>query len=125
MREAVVVAHEGPGGEQRLVAYMVCAPEAGSNGLDGSELAGALRAHISAHLPDYMVPSAFVRLGTALSVVLFGVAYFVQLEYGKSGLTRNAQRLHRLAYVSLLGPLAAFLIGLRFSYAAIASAVGG
>nr|WP_208758116.1 non-ribosomal peptide synthetase [Bradyrhizobium zhanjiangense] len=62
VREAVVVAHEGPGGEQRLVAYVVCAPEAASNGLEGSELAGALRAHISAHLPEYMVPSAFVRL---------------------------------------------------------------
>ncbi|MBH5403202.1 AMP-binding protein, partial [Bradyrhizobium sp. CNPSo 4010] len=62
VREAVVVAHEGPGGEQRLVAYVVCAPEAASNGLDGSELAGALRAHLSAHLPEYMVPSAFVRL---------------------------------------------------------------
>ncbi|WFU85657.1 non-ribosomal peptide synthase/polyketide synthase [Bradyrhizobium sp. CIAT3101] len=62
VREAVVVAHEGPGGEQRLVGYVVCAPEAASNGLDGSELAGALRAHISAHLPDYMVPAAFVRL---------------------------------------------------------------
>ncbi|UEM17728.1 hypothetical protein J4G43_042760 [Bradyrhizobium barranii subsp. barranii] len=42
VREAVVVAHEGPGGEQRLVAYVVCAPEAASNGLDGSELAGAV-----------------------------------------------------------------------------------
>ncbi|MEX4005591.1 non-ribosomal peptide synthetase module, partial [Paraburkholderia sp. EG285A] len=48
--------------EKRLVAYVVCAPEAASNGLDGSELAGALRAHISAQLPDYMVPSAFMRL---------------------------------------------------------------
>ncbi|MCK1736552.1 amino acid adenylation domain-containing protein, partial [Bradyrhizobium sp. 138] len=62
VREAVVVAHEGPGGEQRLVAYVVCAPEAASNGLEGSELVGALRAHLSAHLPEYMVPSAFVRL---------------------------------------------------------------
>ncbi|WP_373568275.1 amino acid adenylation domain-containing protein [Bradyrhizobium cajani] len=61
VREAVVVAHEGPGGEQRLVAYVV-SPEAASDGLEGSELAGALRAHISAHLPEYMVPSAFVRL---------------------------------------------------------------
>ncbi|WP_407119503.1 amino acid adenylation domain-containing protein [Bradyrhizobium sp. LMG 9283] len=71
VREAVVVAHEGPGGEQRLVAYVVCAPEAASNGLDGSELAGALRAHISAHLPEYMVPSAFVRLA-ALPLTLNG-----------------------------------------------------
>ncbi|WP_407119502.1 amino acid adenylation domain-containing protein [Bradyrhizobium sp. LMG 9283] len=71
VREAVVVAHEGPGGEQRLVAYVVCAPEAASNGLEGSELAGALRAHISAHLPEYMVPSAFVRLA-ALPLTLNG-----------------------------------------------------
>ncbi|MFQ3459756.1 amino acid adenylation domain-containing protein, partial [Bradyrhizobium sp. UFLA01-814] len=71
VREAVVVAHEGPGGEQRLVAYVVCAPEAASNGLEGSELAGALRAHISAHLPDYMVPSAFVRLA-ALPLMVNG-----------------------------------------------------
>ncbi|WP_208830925.1 amino acid adenylation domain-containing protein, partial [Bradyrhizobium neotropicale] len=62
VREAVVVAHEGPGGDKQLVAYVVCAPEAASNGLEGRELAGALRAHLSARLPDYMVPSAFVPL---------------------------------------------------------------
>ncbi|PPQ13751.1 non-ribosomal peptide synthetase, partial [Bradyrhizobium sp. AC87j1] len=64
VREAVVVAHEGPGGEQRLVAYVVCAPEAQSDEPDGAgaELAATLRAHVGAHLPDYMVPSAFVRL---------------------------------------------------------------
>ncbi|WP_283814989.1 amino acid adenylation domain-containing protein [Bradyrhizobium neotropicale] len=62
VREAVVVAHEGPGGDKQLVAYVVCAPEAASNGLEGRELAGALRAHLSARLPEYMVPSAFVPL---------------------------------------------------------------
>ncbi|MGF6440042.1 thioesterase domain-containing protein [Paraburkholderia youngii] len=62
VRDAVVVAQQDGAGEKRLVAYVVCAPEAASNGLDGSELAGALRAQISAHLPDYMVPAAFVRL---------------------------------------------------------------
>jgi hypothetical protein len=40
----------------------VGASEAGSEETDGSDLAGALRAHISAQLPDYMVPAAFVRL---------------------------------------------------------------
>ncbi|WP_439740577.1 amino acid adenylation domain-containing protein [Bradyrhizobium japonicum] len=54
--DAVVVAREDGRGEQRLVAYVV-APEA-----EESDLAGGLRAHLSARLPDYMVPSAFVRL---------------------------------------------------------------
>ncbi|MBB4189177.1 amino acid adenylation domain-containing protein [Sinorhizobium terangae] len=63
VREAVVVAHEDRAGDKRLVAYVVCGPEAGSNNEDGgSGLAGALRAHVSGRLPDYMVPSAFVRL---------------------------------------------------------------
>ncbi|MBH5403192.1 amino acid adenylation domain-containing protein, partial [Bradyrhizobium sp. CNPSo 4010] len=62
VREAVVVAQPDRAGEKRLVGYVVCAPEAASNGLDGSELAGALRAQLSAHLPEYMVPAAFVRL---------------------------------------------------------------
>nr|WP_254701621.1 hypothetical protein [Neorhizobium galegae] len=46
----------------RLVAYVVCGPEAGSDDEDGSGLAGALRAHLGGRLPDYMVPAAFVRL---------------------------------------------------------------
>ncbi|MBB4189818.1 amino acid adenylation domain-containing protein, partial [Sinorhizobium terangae] len=63
VREAVVVAHEDRAGDKRLVAYVVCGPEAGSdNEDDGSGLAGALRAHVSGRLPDYMVPAAFVRL---------------------------------------------------------------
>ncbi|WP_420869797.1 amino acid adenylation domain-containing protein [Bradyrhizobium septentrionale] len=61
--DAVVVAREDGRGEQRLVAYVV-APEA-----EESDLAGGLRAHLSARLPDYMVPSAFVRLaGLPLTV---------------------------------------------------------
>ncbi|WP_283812415.1 non-ribosomal peptide synthetase [Bradyrhizobium sp. USDA 3458] len=62
VREAVVVAQQDGAGEKRLVAYVVCAPEAGSDEADGGGLAGALRAHMSARLPDYMVPAAFVRL---------------------------------------------------------------
>ncbi|HEU0054030.1 MAG TPA: amino acid adenylation domain-containing protein, partial [Longimicrobium sp.] len=50
--QAVVLA-KGDGGERRLVAYVV--PRA------GEEVSpAALRAHASAHLPDYMVPAQWV-----------------------------------------------------------------
>ncbi|KAA9382691.1 amino acid adenylation domain-containing protein [Neorhizobium galegae] len=62
VRDAVVVARQDRAGDQRLVAYVVCGPEAGSDDEDGSGLAGALRAHLGGRLPDYMVPAAFVRL---------------------------------------------------------------
>jgi hypothetical protein len=53
VREAVVLVREDTPGEKRLVAYVA-----------GDETAGAevLRAHLSEHLPDYMVPAAYVRL---------------------------------------------------------------
>jgi acyl carrier protein len=54
IREAAVVARE-EGGDRRLVAYVVAA--AG----DEADAAG-LRAHLRGRLPEYMVPSAFVRL---------------------------------------------------------------
>ncbi|MBS9440095.1 non-ribosomal peptide synthetase, partial [Photorhabdus noenieputensis] len=53
VREAAVLAL-GDGQDKRLVAYIV-AP-----GDDG--LVNSLRTHLSKMLPDYMVPSAFVRL---------------------------------------------------------------
>ncbi len=53
VREAVVLAI-GEAADKRLVAYVV----AGHDPL----LAGALRDHLTAQLPDYMVPAAFVRL---------------------------------------------------------------
>ncbi|MER8563791.1 vitamin B12 dependent-methionine synthase activation domain-containing protein, partial [Mesorhizobium sp. M1204] len=53
---------EDRAGDKQLVAYVVCGPEAASDDGDGSALAGGLRAHLGARLPDYMVPSAFVRL---------------------------------------------------------------
>ncbi|MER9689928.1 amino acid adenylation domain-containing protein [Mesorhizobium sp. M0139] len=62
VREAVVVAREDRAGDKQLVAYVVCVPDAGSDEDDGSGVAGALRGHVSEQLPDYMVPSAFVRL---------------------------------------------------------------
>ncbi|MDL2410928.1 amino acid adenylation domain-containing protein, partial [Rhizobium calliandrae] len=62
VREAVVVAQEDRAGDKHLVAYVVASEHA--DGAEGSDLAGALRAHVSERLPDYMVPSAFVRLDT-------------------------------------------------------------
>ena len=54
VKEAVVVAREEEG-DKRLVAYYTT---------EASEEAGAeqLRAHVSAKLPEYMVPAAYVRL---------------------------------------------------------------
>ncbi|HST59374.1 MAG TPA: amino acid adenylation domain-containing protein, partial [Longimicrobium sp.] len=49
--ECAVVARPSAAGDTRLVAYVV-----------GSADAEALRAHVGASLPDYMVPAAFVSL---------------------------------------------------------------
>ena len=56
VREALVVARDDEdGGDQRLVAYVLAR--------DGAALAAAaLRAQLSARLPAYMVPGAFVEL---------------------------------------------------------------
>jgi amino acid adenylation domain-containing protein len=57
VREAVVVAREDGGGEKRLVAYWT------ASGEGGTELgAEQLRAHVASHLPEYMVPAAYVEL---------------------------------------------------------------
>jgi amino acid adenylation domain-containing protein len=57
VREAVVVAREERPGDRRLVAYYTSAEQA-----EGGVGAEALRAHLSAKLPEYMVPAAYVRL---------------------------------------------------------------
>ncbi|MFF4389206.1 amino acid adenylation domain-containing protein [Streptomyces sp. NPDC001552] len=61
---AAVVVHTGPTGVKRLVAYTV------TSASDAPEPA-ALRARLSAALPEYMVPSAFVEL-SALPLTVNG-----------------------------------------------------
>ena len=60
VREVVVIAREDAVGDQRLVAYYTCAEANGA----GKEGIGAeqLRQHLSARLPEHMVPAAYVRL---------------------------------------------------------------
>ncbi|HEX2191470.1 MAG TPA: amino acid adenylation domain-containing protein, partial [Longimicrobiaceae bacterium] len=51
VRQAVVLAREDAPGKKRLVAYVV-----------GEAAAEALKAHLEARVPGYMVPGAYVRL---------------------------------------------------------------
>ncbi|KAG9574866.1 hypothetical protein KCV01_g18054, partial [Aureobasidium melanogenum] len=57
VRDAAVVALESTSGDKRLVAYVVLHESA-----DQEDIVPRLRAHATARLPDYMVPSAFVTL---------------------------------------------------------------
>ncbi|NIE84497.1 MULTISPECIES: non-ribosomal peptide synthetase, partial [unclassified Burkholderia] len=60
VREAAVLAI-GEASERKLVAYVVATAGGEERGTSTS-LAGELHAHLSARLPDYMVPAAFVAL---------------------------------------------------------------
>ncbi len=55
IQTSLVVAREDTSGDKRLVAYLVFRP--------GSQVSSAdLRSLLGTHLPDYMIPAAFVRL---------------------------------------------------------------
>nr|WP_245399203.1 non-ribosomal peptide synthetase [Pseudomonas syringae] len=56
VKDAVVMAREDVPGDKRLVAYFTAS--------DTEVDLEALRAHLHAQLPDYMVPSAYVQLDT-------------------------------------------------------------
>ena len=55
VREALVLLREDVPGDKRLVAYLTCHHETSFSAVQ-------LRAHLASHLPDYMLPSAFVVL---------------------------------------------------------------
>ncbi|WP_323156039.1 amino acid adenylation domain-containing protein, partial [Pseudomonas alvandae] len=64
VREAVVVA-QGEDADKRVVAYVVAQSEVQDASVAsevGLTLASVLREYLSSRLPDYMVPSAFVRM---------------------------------------------------------------
>ena len=56
VRDAVVMAREDGMGGKRLVAYYTPSDDGGAVGAE------ILRSHVGAALPDYMVPTAYVRL---------------------------------------------------------------
>ncbi|MCF5710807.1 AMP-binding protein, partial [Pseudomonas syringae] len=56
VKEAVIIAREDVPGDKRLVAYYTA--RVSDETLDSE----VLRRHLQAHLPDYMVPAAYVRL---------------------------------------------------------------
>lgn len=56
VREAVAIARQDAAGDKQLAAYYTCSE-------DGAQIdAEQLRSHLSALLPDYMVPAAYVHL---------------------------------------------------------------
>nr|WP_307729680.1 non-ribosomal peptide synthetase [Massilia sp. CFBP 13721] len=58
VQSAVVLVREDTPGDKRLAAYLVFDPSAEAP----FDAAGALRAHLAATLPDYMLPGAYVVL---------------------------------------------------------------
>jgi acyl-CoA synthetase (AMP-forming)/AMP-acid ligase II len=68
VRDAVVVAKPGPGGDKIMVGYVVFGDAAGDPGAAGTDSSAArlaaVRRHMVDHLPDYMVPAAYMELAS-------------------------------------------------------------
>src|SRR5207248_10245247 len=62
VQAAVVLAREDTPGDKRLVAYYVVEPATGAKPEVGRPDAEVLRAYLTARLPEYMVPAAYVVL---------------------------------------------------------------
>ncbi|HSE97218.1 MAG TPA: amino acid adenylation domain-containing protein, partial [Blastocatellia bacterium] len=60
VRESVVAVREDEAGDKRLVAYVVLEDDLAPT--SRASLSSELRSHLSARLPEYMMPSAFVAL---------------------------------------------------------------
>ncbi|MDJ0839479.1 MAG: phosphopantetheine-binding protein, partial [Acidobacteriota bacterium] len=60
VREAVVICRDEKRAGKRLLGYVVCDGELA--GMDESMVEDNLRRHLNAELPEYMVPSAIVKL---------------------------------------------------------------
>ncbi len=63
IQDAVVVAQPDSVGGQRLIAYLVPRPEIAQKEPE-AELIQSIRTYLTGKLPDYMVPSGFVRLAS-------------------------------------------------------------
>jgi hypothetical protein len=62
VKEAVVAAVEGEGGERELVAYYTEKGEEGAGQLKGRVGAEQLHGYLAGRLPEYMVPEAYVGM---------------------------------------------------------------
>ncbi|MGE7991378.1 amino acid adenylation domain-containing protein [Pseudomonas sp. NPDC089554] len=90
VRESLVQLREDTPGEPRLVAYYAQHPSAALNAAD-------LREQLRTHLPDYMVPSAFVQL-SALPLTANG-------KFDRNGLPApQPHNLEQRAYAPPQGP---------------------
>jgi acyl carrier protein len=64
VRDAVVMAKPGPGGDKIMVGYVVFAGGAAAEAAERAARLAEVRRHMVDTLPDYMVPAAYVELAS-------------------------------------------------------------